>query len=204
MPPRARARWKHVFSWILRRRHPSPERCPEGAGRLWARPLRKVETAPRGPGRLLPTAACLAGRQAGLERRGPPQGGAEPAGGTLPEPGAGGSPKPAKVLPEGSGARKAWAAPVPRQARVVWPEMKPGRQALVARRPQARKRRATRTPGLGLPGPEARQVRTARERRVPRKPGRAWCGRGFPTIRGEAAGRGSGAAVPARRKAQGW
>ena len=201
MPPRARARWKPVFSWILRRRHPSPGRCPEGAGRLWARPLRRAQTAPRGPGRLLPTAACLAGRQAGLERRGPPQGGAEPAGGTLPEPGAGGSPKPAKVLPEGSGARKAWAAPVPRQART---EMKPGRQALAARRPQARKRRATRTPGLGLPGPEARSVRTARERRVPRKPGRAWYGRGFPTIRGEAAGRGSGAAVPARRKAQGW
>ena len=97
MPPRARARWKHVFSWILRRRHPSPERCPDGAGRLWARPLRRAQTAPRGPGRLLPTAACLAGRQAGLERRGPPQDGAEPAGGTLQEPGAGGSPKLAKA-----------------------------------------------------------------------------------------------------------
>lgn len=201
MPPRARARWKHVFSWILRRRHPSPERCPDGAGRLWARPLRRAQTAPRGPGRLLPTAACLAGRQAGLERRGPPQDGAEPAGGTLQEPGAGGSPKLAKVLPGGAGARKTWAAPVPRQART---EMKPGRQVQAARRPQARKRRATRTPGLGLPGPEARQVRTARERRVSRKPGRPWCGRGFPTIRGAAAGRGSGAAVPARRTAQGW
>lgn len=172
MPPRARARWKHVFSWILRRRHPSPERCPEGAGRLWARPLRRAQTAPRGPGRLLPTAACLAGRQAGLERRGPPQGGAEPAYGTLPERGAGGSPKFAKVLPREAGSRKTWAAPVPRQART---EMKPGRQ-----------------------------VRTARERRVSRKPGRPWCGRGFPMIRGAAAGRGSGAAVPARRTAQGW
>lgn len=204
MLPKARARWKPVFSWTLREWYPSSERslppgpCPEGAGRLWARPSRRGRAAPRRPGEPFPTEACLAGRQAELGR-GPPQGGAEPAGGTLPEPGAGGLPKPGKVLPGMPEARKTWAAPGLRQARAVWPEMKPGRQALGAR---ARKKRAARAPGRGLP--EARPVRTAPVRRVSRKPGRQWCGRAFPAIRGAAAGRGSGAGVPARRTARGW
>ena len=128
MLPKARARWKPVFSWTLRERHPSPERgfppgpCPEGAGRLWARPSRRGRAVPRRPGEPFPTAACLAGRQAGLGR-GPPQGG------TLPEPGAGGLPKPGKVLRGMPEARKTWVAPGLRQARALpltgafWPRL---------------------------------------------------------------------------------
>mgnify|MGYP006936161374 CR=1 FL=1 len=200
MPPRARARWKHVFlgscgDGILRRSGVQRVRGVCGRDRCGRFRLLRGSRSSCFHGGVPCGAAGRAGAAGAATGRGGT--GVRDAAGA----GRGGIAEVCEGFAEGAGSRKTWAAPVPRQART---EMKPGRQVQAARRPQARKRRATRTPGLGLPGPEARQVRTARERRVSRKPGRPWCGRGFPTIRGAAAGRGSGAAVPARRKAQGW